>query len=98
MKNVYFMHIQRGKLHSTSIMGQVLWDVLRFPKGLNPFEVSPSLTFMLSTANPEYKYQMTSMLHCQLDASICRPLCGYLHATSYKAQYTVKLTTSVVLV
>ena len=47
MKEVCFMHIQGGKLYGTTITGQVLWDVLIFPNGLNPFEHSPSLTFLL---------------------------------------------------
>jgi hypothetical protein len=64
MKDVYFMYIQGDKLYDTSIMGQVLWDVLRFPKGLNPFEVSPSLTFPLSAANSRYK--LSNNFHASL--------------------------------
>jgi hypothetical protein len=48
MNDDYFMHIQGGKLYGTSIMGQVLCDVLIFPNGLNPSEVRPSLMFLLS--------------------------------------------------
>jgi hypothetical protein len=51
MNDVCFMHIQGGKLYGTSITGQVLWEVLIFPNGLNPFEVRPSLTFLLSAKN-----------------------------------------------
>ena len=48
MNDDCFMHIQGDKLYGTSIMGQVLWDVLIFPNGLNPSEVRSSLTFLLS--------------------------------------------------
>jgi hypothetical protein len=48
MNDDYFMHIQGSKLYGTSITGQVLWDVLIFPNGLNPSKVRPSLTFLLS--------------------------------------------------
>ena len=49
------MHIQGSKLYSTIITGQVLWDTLMFPNGLNLSEVSPSLMFLLSTENFGYK-------------------------------------------
>jgi hypothetical protein len=55
MKDVCFMHIKKGKLYGTSITGQVLCDVLRFPKELNSSEHSLSLTFLLSVANSGYK-------------------------------------------
>jgi hypothetical protein len=87
MKDVCFMHIQGGKLYGTSITSQVLWDVLMFPKGLNPSKVRRSLTFLLSDEISNVNYQMTSMPHRLLDASICRPSCGHLHATSYRVWY-----------
>jgi hypothetical protein len=49
------MYIQGGKLYGTTITGQVLWDVLMLPNGLNPSEVRPSLTFLLSDAKSECK-------------------------------------------
>jgi hypothetical protein len=51
MNDVCFMHIQGGKLYGTSSIGQVLWEVLMFPNGLNPSEVRPSLMFLLSAEN-----------------------------------------------
>jgi hypothetical protein len=49
------MHIQWVKLYGTIITGHVLWDVLMFPNRLKPSKHSPSLTFLLSTANSSYK-------------------------------------------
>jgi hypothetical protein len=70
MNDICFMHIQ-NKLYGTSITGQVLWDVLILPKGLNPSQVKPSRTFLLSDEkNLDINDQMTSMLHCQPDALI----------------------------
>jgi hypothetical protein len=48
MNDDCFMHIQGGKLYGTSITGQVLWDVLILQNGLNPSDIRPSLTFLLS--------------------------------------------------
>jgi hypothetical protein len=48
MNDGCFMHIQGGKLYGTSMTGQVLCDVLILPNGLNPSDIRPSLTFLLS--------------------------------------------------
>jgi hypothetical protein len=72
MNDVCFMHIQEGKLYRTSITGQVLWEVLMFSNGLNPSEVRPSLTFLLSAKILDVRDRMISMLHCQSDASARR--------------------------
>jgi hypothetical protein len=55
MKDICFMHIQREQVVWHKHHGPSVMDVLRFPKGLNPSEHSPSLTFLLSAANSEYK-------------------------------------------
>jgi hypothetical protein len=55
MNGVCFMHIQGGKLYGISITCQVLWDVLILPKELNPSEVKPRCTFLLSNEKFEYK-------------------------------------------
>ena len=48
MNDDCFIHIQGGKLYGISITSQVLLDVLILPNRLNPSEVRPSLTFLLS--------------------------------------------------
>jgi hypothetical protein len=57
-------------LYGTSITGHVLWDVLMFPKGLNPSAVKPSRTFLLSTM--KFGCKMSSDLHAS-------PLAGCLN-------------------
>jgi hypothetical protein len=74
MKDVCFMHIHGDKLYGISITGQVLWDMLRFPKGLNPSKVSPNLTFLLSAENSECK--LSNNFHAS-------PSAGCLNTSSF---------------
>jgi hypothetical protein len=66
MNDVCFIHIQEGKLYSMSITGQVLCDVFILLKGLNPFEVRPSLTLLLS--DEKSKYKLSNDFHASLSA------------------------------
>jgi hypothetical protein len=74
MNDVCFMHIQGGKLYGTSITGQVMWDVLILPKGLDPSEVKPSRTFLLS--NEKFGYKLSNDFHVL-------PLAGCLNMPSF---------------
>jgi hypothetical protein len=73
MNDVYFMHIQGGKLYGTSMTGQVLM----FPNGLNPSKVSPSLTFLLSPENSGYArlndFHASPSAQCLNTLSLVRP-------------------------
>jgi hypothetical protein len=77
MNNICFMHIQGGKLYGTSITGQVLCEMLMFPNGLNPSEVRPSLTFLLSAENSGCKrsndFHASPSAGCLNTPSLVRP-------------------------
>ena len=82
MNDDCFMHIQGSKLYGTSIIGQVLWDVLIFPNGLNPSEVRPSLAFLLSDEKSENKlsndFHASPSAGCLNTSSFMRPSACYL--------------------
>jgi hypothetical protein len=82
MNDDCFMHIQGGKLYGISITGQVLWDMLILPNGLNPSEVRPSLTFLLSDEKSEYKlsngFHASPSVGCFNSPSFVRPSACHL--------------------
>jgi hypothetical protein len=82
MNDVCFMHIQGGKLYGTSITGQVLWDVLILPKGLNPSEVKPRRTFLLS--DEKFGYKLSNDFHAS-------PLAGCLNMPSFVQPFACHL-------
>jgi hypothetical protein len=76
------MHIQGGKLYGTSITGQVLWNVLILPNGLNQSKVWPSLTFLLSDEKSRCKlsndFHAWSSAGCLNTPSFVRPSACHL--------------------
>ena len=79
MKFGCFMHNQEDKLYRITMTGQVLWIKLMLPNGLNPSDVSPSLTLR----GPDAKSRCFSSndFYASLSAG-CRNTQSFVHPSA----------------